>query len=338
MKTKKILKISLSILITVFSLISLFFVFKIINSRPVNKVFEFVTPVTIKKDIVISDNQSYVYNIYGGNFSKSEKYSLPLSQFENQSGDFEYYLFNNTFYAAQDYDAEFNGANTQNSFIHKSSGDTFLFNTEDFSVKTILEDNNIISCSQNGAYFLEQDGNEYYFHKLKSPDFDFYSPIKLNIKSDVCTFHFWINDLYALFSCITDKGELYFIANAENGETAPAYSIQNSFEDFQKELISDRFFVSGKSNGNVQCFNIYLQETSNFKFDNAESGDVLAISHNATYAVIKDNNEVYIVSNKGKTKAVSELLNGECVDAHFLLDNIVILTSTNKSEAYKLMF
>lgn len=337
-KSKKSLMILLSLSLTVFSLAFLLFIFKIINSREINKVFEFQDPATIQNGIILSGGKAYLYNNYGGDFLTSDIFSLPLSQYENDFGNFEYCLFDGKFHGINYKDAQFNSANTTKSFIYKNDRELYLYNTEDFSVKTILHGNNIISCSKSGTYFLEQDGSSYYFHKLKSPDFDFYSPVKLNIESDVCIFHFWINDSYALFSSITEKGKLYFIANAENGETAPAYSIHNTFEEWHKELISERFFINNKSKNNIECFNIYLQESSNFKFDNAKNSNVLAISHNSSYAVIESKNETFIVSKNGKLKSLSELLGDECVDAHFLLDNIVILTTKSNSQVYKLMF
>ncbi len=337
-RTKKVLKIGMSFSVTIFSLILLFFMFNIINSRPVNKVFEFDAPVTVQNNVIINNNQAYLYNVYGGDFLKSEKYSLPLSQFQSHDGDFEYYLFDETFYGANDTDAQFNGANTNTSFIHKEERKIYLYNTENFTAKHILEDKNIISCSENGSYFLEQDGSEYYFHKRKNLNYEFYSPKKLNISANVCVFCFWINDSYALFFSLTENGKLYFIANAENGETAPAYSIENSFNDFHKELISNRFFINNKSENNIECFNIYLQEVANIKFKNSKTSHVLAISHNATYSVIKSNNDTFLVSKGGKSTPVSQLISEECLSAHFLLDNIVILTTKNTSVVYKLMF
>ncbi len=331
----------LSLAVVVIASVLLFLFIGFYKSHEVYKVKEFSSRADFSHGILVCENEAYLYSEYGGNFENSDLFSRPLSQYNGPDTEFSYYLFGSKFIGASIPDSLFSGANTSTKFITKNNDTLFLVDTENLTCSTILKDLNIISCSASGTYFLEENNSKYYFHKKTSDSFDFASPIELLLNSENIESVEWVNDRYVLIKAFTNTHLIYFVADAENGEASPLYSIELNEEEYKKELLSDRYFVKSIDGEKMVLFGIWSQEECEIKLEDAKQYQILAISHDASYAAIKKDGELFLCSKNGKLKDIENLIDSDYAEIVFLLDNIVLLNPESTADAavvYKLMF
>ena len=342
MKNKKYLYISLSFLLFIIALSALFILISIYSSHKTNKIAEFSEHVSVKNGLLIGNDKAYLYNEYGSDIWESQLKSIPLSQYNGPEQDFSYYSFDGKYYAADRESAPFSGANSTTRFLYKSSDELYLIDTKEYTCTEVSNGIDFISCSPNGTYFLQQDSSDMYFHKRINAKCEFESPVRLQLESDNLSFQFWINDRYALISSLTSNGLLYLIADAENGEAAPCMSVSHDFEDYQKELISKRYFVTELTEEHILLFNIYTQEEIKIKHKNADEIKILSVSHDADYIVCSKGDELFILSKNGKSLPFKKITDSIPESFEFLQNNILLFTLTKgdkqSTEIHKIMF
>jgi hypothetical protein len=341
MKTKRIVPIIISFLITVIASCSLFFFIRIYTTHKTYKTFEFDEKVEYKNGIIIAENTAYLYNEYGGRVYESELSSMPLLQYSDLNEEYPFFRFDSKYYGAYEQDLTFNGGNDSIRFLHKSNGILYLFNTDDRTFKAIHPDIDFHSASTDGTYLLEITKNKFNFYKRLNYSYDLSPPVSMLYDSDNITFINWINDRYILIKSDTKKGVLYSIADAETGETAPCMSIDDNYADYQKELISNKYFVK-QLNNNIIIFDIFKQDEIKFPKIIFNSAKILKVSHDATYLVANIDEKIKIISNNGKAVSISEFADGEYVNSEFLEDNILLLTikkdGKETSSIHKMLF
>ncbi len=340
-KNRRFIPIFISFLIVITATVLLISFVLFYNSHKVYKLQDFPSPLSFENGILYSDTQAYLYTKQSSEFSESQLFSRPLSQYTTLDRDYNYYLFNNKFISQDSTNAPFSGANSSTEFIFKEDGDLFLIDTENYTVAPILKGHEIISSSTLGSYFLEKsESGNYFFHKRLNSDFEFSSPIPLLHTGTVDSLT-WLNDRYVSFFSLTDTHLVYFIADAETGETAPAYSVSKDSPDFQKHIVSDRYFVKDISNSKITLFSVSKQEDIVFNFSSHSPLTVTAVSDDASYITVYTDGEYILVSDNGRSINVSEFIGGECFEIIFIDNSVAIFNysdGTEKSAAYNLLF
>ncbi len=335
MKSKKIIPITISLLIVLIAAGALTWLITIYNSHKIYNVISFNNATTLNGRVAQSDGLGYLYNEYGGDFEKSELFVLPLSQYNGPDEDYSFYKFNSVYYGISEEALPFNGGNDTIRFLYKYNKVLYLINTEEHTCQEISPEIEFHSASTGGTYLLEINGNQFNFYKRVNYAYDLYPAVTMNLSSESTEFISWINDRYALIKSDTEKGFIYLIADAENGEALTCMSLKNSDEEYKKEIFSMRYFIKELDNDIFSLFDIYTQEVVSFKYKSDKSFSVINVSKNASYVVLKDGNEYKIVSRDGKSLTLDSLENNKSYE--FILDNIIFISDENSAAIYKIL-
>ena len=329
----------ISLFVAVFAIILLIFLYKTYVSQKVYKIKDFETTLEYRDGLLVSGDSAFLFSEIGGTLNESDLYSLPLSQFNGPEHDFYYYSFNSRFYGANAPDNAFSGANSESHFLFKLDNTLYLITPSSSSCAPILENHNIISTSTNGTYFLEKKDSQYYFHKKISDSFDFKDPQKLILSDAEIDEPTWVNDRYALIKSLSKDKTSYYVADAENGECSPLYTIENSSPPLFQKLFANKYFVKSIDENSIVLFSIWTQEDVVVKLNNAEKYNIVDISDNSSYLILKKDDVFYISSKSGNVHEANNLLNLSSKNFQFVFDNILIVNTTNNtSSIFKLFF
>lgn len=342
MKNKKIIPITVSFIIVLICAGILIWLISVYNSHKTFEVITFKNNTALNGKVAKCDEIGYCYNEYGGNFEKSDLYSIPLSQYSGPDEDYLFYKFNSKYYGTTPEALPFNGGNDSIRFLYKHNKVLYLTNTDELTCTEISPEIEFHSASTGGTYLLEINGAKYNFYKRVNYAYDLYPAVPMLLKSDKLEFVSWINDRYALIKSYTDKGYIYVIADAETGETLTCMSIYNSDEEYKKEIISLRFFVKEYLENKFVVFDIYTQENIEFEYNSNEKVKVLSVSDNASYSVILDDSKTKIINRNGTSIDVSEIISGKFNYSEFILDNILFVSynynGKNVASVHKILF
>lgn len=335
MKSRKIIPITISLLIVLISSGILIWLISVYNSHKIYNVITFDAPATINGKVTESDGVGYLYNEYGGNLEKSDLSVIPLSQYNGPDADYSFYKFNSVYYGIDNEALPFNGGNDTVRFLFKYGKVLYLINTDERTCTEIKPETEFHSASTNGTYLAEINGNQFKFHKRVNYAYDLYPAVTMNLSAESIEFISWINDRYALIKSDTQKGVVYLIADAENGETLPCMSLKKDDEAYKKELISKRYFINEYRDDGFTLFDIYTQEKVEFEYNCDNSISITAVSNEASYAVINNGKEYKIISQDGKTIDLSTA--GQENHFEFILDNIMFVSTDNSASIFKIL-
>ena len=333
-RCKKAILILLSFSISVCCAALLICFANIYNSHKYHKILDFSSKIVYNNGLIISDDYAYIFNEYGSDFTRSDLYSAPLLQYGGPDIEFYYYKFNNIYFGTGE-SLSFSPANSSEAFFCKNGRELYYIDTNTKVCTLVNNQKNITSCSLGGTYFLEEN-DKYIFYKFDKKSLSFTDSVEMKLQSDNYSFVCWLNDSYALIYSSTDKGDVYYIVNAHDGEALPCASILKSDKEYQKQIFSNRYFIKDTDKGE-KIFDIYLQDFINFNLKAIKTDTINKISDKASYILTLEDGMYKIFSSKGLALVLNEVVDGDISNVDFICDNIIIITTLNSSYAYKVM-
>jgi len=328
-KVKRYLPIFISLLVVIASIVVLMQFVSFYNSKKINLIHTFDESVSYTDGMLLGKDKTYFFNPYGGDVIESDIMSIPLSQYGGPDVDFTFSQ-NNGCYFAVDGSKAFNGANETYMFLCEHNNVLYLVNTYDNSCIEIQPNTNFHSASTNGTFLVEICDGLIFYEKLDE-NYKLSKPVEVKFDTESVDICFWLNDYYLL---VKNENE-YTIVNAVDGDTLPCFTIKSESES----LISERFIFESYDNKAVSLFDLYSQKQVKLPFKSTVDVEVLAVSGNAEYAVLKSDN-VFVISDSEKLN-LSQKLNADISEAVFIRDNILLVSYVKNgkaiSEIYKIM-